>query len=40
MLTIFVSYKIKSKNEYNELNKLGYINKYSTGDYNLNIYSW
>lgn len=34
----FVVHKIKSNDEYKELNKLGYINKYSAGDYNLNIY--
>ena len=35
---IFIVHKIKSNNEYNELKDLGYINKYSAGDYDLNIY--
>ena len=34
----FIVHKIKSKNEYKELKDLGYINLYSAGDYNLNIY--
>lgn len=38
ILINFIVHKIKSKIEYDELNKLGYINKYSAGDYNLNIY--
>lgn len=38
ILINFIIHKIKSKNEYTELNNLGYINKYSAGDYNLNIY--
>ena len=38
ILVIFVVHKIKSNNEYNELKDLGYINKYSAGDYDLNIY--
>lgn len=37
-IVIFVVHKIKSNNEYNELKDLGYINKYSAGDYDLNIY--
>ena len=38
IIVIFVVHKIKSNNEYNELKDLGYINKYSAGDYDLNIY--
>lgn len=38
LLINFVVHKIKSNNEYKELEKLGYINKYPAGDYNLNIY--
>lgn len=38
LLTLFITHKIKSKNEYNELKELGYINKYSAGEYDLNIY--
>ena len=38
VIVIFVVHKIKSNNEYNELKDLGYINKYSAGDYDLNIY--
>ncbi|MGM9875101.1 MAG: alpha/beta fold hydrolase [Bacilli bacterium] len=34
----YVIHIIKSKNEYKELKDAGYINKYSTGDYNLNLY--
>lgn len=35
---VFTIHKIKSNNEYNELKDLGYINKYSAGDYDLNIH--
>ena len=38
LLVHFIIHKIKSKNEYNELKDLGYINLYSAGDYNLNLY--
>lgn len=38
IFVIFIIHKIKSNNEYIELNKLGYIDKYSAEDYNLNIY--
>ena len=38
IIFIFIVHKIKSNNEYNELKELGYINKYSAGDYDLNIY--
>ena len=38
LLISFITHRIKSKNEYNELKELGYINKYSAGEYNLNIY--
>lgn len=34
----FIVHKIKNNNEYKELEKLGYINKYSAGNYNLNLY--
>lgn len=37
-LVVFTIHKIKSNNEYNELKDLGYINKYSAGDYDLNIH--
>ena len=35
---VFIVHKIKTYNEYKELKNAGYINKYSAGDYNLNIY--
>lgn len=35
---IFIVHRIKCNNEYNELKNSGYINKYSAGDYDLNIY--
>ena len=38
ILVVFTIHKIKSNNEYNELKDLGYINKYSAGDYDLNIH--
>ncbi len=38
IIIIFIVHKIKCNNEYNELKKAGYINKYSVGDYDLNIY--
>lgn len=41
VLLIFINYvihRIKLKNEYQELKDAGYINKYSSGDYDLNIY--
>lgn len=38
ILINFIIHKIKSDNEYKELNKLGYVNKYSAGDYYLNLY--
>ncbi len=38
IIFIFIVHKIKSNNEYNELKELGYINKYSAGDYDFNIY--
>ena len=38
ILVAFTIHKIKSNNEYNELKDLGYINKYSAGDYDLNIH--
>lgn len=38
ILLNFIIHKIRSKIEYNELNKLGYINKHSASNYNLNIY--
>lgn len=34
----FIVHKVKSKNEYNYLNEIGYINKYNAGEYELNIY--
>lgn len=34
----FIVHKVKSKNEYNYLNEIGYINKYDAGEYKLNIY--
>ena len=38
ILINLIVHKIKSNNEYKELNKLGYINKFSAGDYDLNLY--
>lgn len=38
IIIIFIVHKIKCNNEYNELKKASYINKYSSGDYDLNIY--
>lgn len=38
ILSNYLIHKIKFKNEYNALKKIGYINKYSAGDYNLNVY--
>lgn len=38
ILIHFLVHKIRSKIEYNKLKDLGYINKYSAGDYNLNIH--
>lgn len=38
IIIIFIVHKIKCNNEFNELKKAGYINKYSVGDYDLNIY--
>lgn len=38
ILINFIIHKIKSNNEYRKLNKLGYINKYSAGNYDLNLY--
>lgn len=38
IIIIFIVHKIKCNNEYNELNKAGYINRYSVGDYDLNVY--
>lgn len=34
----FIVHKVKSKNEYNYLKEIGYINKYDVGEYELNIY--
>lgn len=38
LLINFIVHRIKSRKEYNELMEAGYINKYSAGDYDLNIY--
>ena len=38
VLVNFIIHKVKYKQEYNFLDELGYVNKYSAGDYDLNIY--
>lgn len=38
VLINFIVHTVKNKKEYDYLNSLGYINKSSAGDYNLNIY--
>lgn len=38
VLVNFIIHKVKYKQEYKFLDELGYVNKYSVGDYDLNIY--
>ena len=38
LIIVFLVDRIKSNTEYKELSKAGYINKYSAGEYDLNIY--
>lgn len=38
LLVIFIVHRILLNKEYNELKENGYINKYSVGDYDLNLY--
>ena len=38
LIIYFIVHKVKSKNEYNYLKEISYINKYNAGEYELNIY--